>query len=177
MTSKLEKQKLKGMKMYSKEWSLLTQEQIDIILSNHDQLPIKIGKIAKELGITVKKATLQAGISGEIKESNGEVITRINRHDVKERQRFTLAHEIAHFLIHRELIGDGIVDDILYRSVLSDELEQQANRLGADILMPWPLVKESLQNLEGERVETKIEKLAKEFEVSITAMQIRLGKA
>lgn len=163
--------------MYSNEWSRLTPDQVNIILNNHSELPIKVGKIAKELGITVKRATLQAGISGEIRELNGQVITRINRHDVKERQRFTLAHEIAHFLIHRDLIGDGIVDDILYRSVLSDELEQQANRLGADILMPWNLVKERLKLLEGKRIETKIETLAKEFEVSITAMQIRLGKA
>ncbi|MCG7563657.1 ImmA/IrrE family metallo-endopeptidase [Pseudoalteromonas sp. McH1-42] len=164
-------------RMYSNEWSRLTPDQVSIILNNHNELPIKIGKIAKELGITVKRATLQAGISGEIKELDGQVTTRINRHDVKERQRFTLAHEIAHFLIHRDLIGDGIVDDILYRSVLSDELEQQANRLGADILMPWNLVKERLKLLEGKRIETKIETLAKEFEVSITAMQIRLGKA
>lgn len=163
--------------MYSREWSRLDKNQVDIILRNHKELPIKVGKIAKELGIVVKRATLPAGISGEIKEVAGNVVSRINRHDVIERQRFTLAHEIAHFLLHRDLIGDGIVDDILYRSTLSNELEQEANRLGADILMPWPLVKERLSLLEGIRVESKIEQLAKEFEVSNTAMQIRLGKA
>ncbi|NVK23856.1 MAG: ImmA/IrrE family metallo-endopeptidase [Gammaproteobacteria bacterium] len=161
---------------HGKEWSQLSEPQINIILSNHNELPIKVGKIAKELGLVVKKATLEAGISGEIKEVDGTVVARINRHDVKERQRFTLAHEIAHFLIHRHMIGDGIVDDVLYRSKLSDVFEQQANSLGADILMPWSKIKEELKQLEGERIEVKIETLARKFEVSTTAMKIRLGK-
>ena len=43
----------------------------------------------------------------------------VNKGDrYKTRQRFTIAHKIAHFILHREAIGDGIVDDALYRSGL-----------------------------------------------------------
>jgi Zn-dependent peptidase ImmA (M78 family) len=160
----------------SNEWRSLPSEQIEIIVAHLQELPVKVGALAKDLGIIVKKATLSAGISGEIKETNDEVIVRINRHDVKARQRFTIAHEIAHFLLHRDKIGDGITDDILYRSSLSDELEAQANRLAADIIMPWPLIEESLKELKGKKVEEKIEIIAGQADVSVTAMKIRFGK-
>ncbi len=89
---------------------------------------------------------------------------------------FTIAHEIAHYILHRELIGDGIVDDILYRSGLSDHLEAQANRLAADLIMPWPSLHKRIQELSDLKNEELYEQLAKDFEVSTTAMKIRLGK-
>ena len=160
----------------SREWLSLTAEQKAIIESHQDQFPVKVGAIAKAFGINVKKATLAAGISGEIKETRNLVTIRVNRHDVKERQRFTLAHEIAHFLLHRDKIGDGITDDILYRSNLSSAQEAQANRLAADIVMPWSLIQSSLETYDDLKLEQKIERLAQEAEISTTAIKIRLGK-
>ena len=160
----------------SKEWYSLPETQRNIIMQFQQTLPIKVGSIAQKLGITIKRATLAAGISGEIKLIDGKCIVRVNRHDVKTRQRFTVAHEIAHFLLHRELIGDGITDDILYRSTLSDTLEAQANRLAADIVMPWGLIKNYLDQNPGLRTEQKIERLADLAELSTTAIKIRLGK-
>ncbi len=160
----------------SREWGLIPEEQLEIIRKHQRGFPIKVGAIAKDLGIVVKKSTLAAGISGEVKEIKGQCIIRVNRHDVKARQRFTIAHEIAHFLIHRDKIGNGIVDDVLYRSNLSDALEAQANRVAADIIMPWELIKSSLTNYSHLKSESKIEKLSEEVEVSTTAIKIRLGK-
>lgn len=158
------------------EWFLLTEEQKKTIQSHQESFPVPIGSIAKELGLTVKRATLSAGISGEIKCIEKTFTIRVNRHDVKERQRFTIAHEIAHFLLHREKIGDGIVDDILYRSKLSDLLEVQANKLAADIIMPWHLIQECLKRNSDLKSEAKYERIAQEAEVSTTAIKIRLGK-
>ncbi|GJL43869.1 ImmA/IrrE family metallo-endopeptidase [Enterobacter chengduensis] len=160
----------------SSEWISLTEEQASLIRKHQLQFPIAVGAIAKELGIIVKRSTLAAGISGEIKEEDGNVVIRVNRHDVKERQRFTLAHEIAHFLLHRDRIGDGITDDILYRSKLSDFMEVQANRLAADILMPGHLIQPKLKEFTELRDEEKYEKLADIAEVSTTAIKIRLDK-
>ncbi|MCW8336641.1 ImmA/IrrE family metallo-endopeptidase [Vibrio paucivorans] len=163
--------------MMSREWLLLTEMEKNTIASFHNDFPVKVGALAKAFGIVVKSSTLAAGISGEIKkdERSGYVI-RVNRHDVKARQRFTLAHEIAHFLLHKDSIGDGIVDDILYRSSLSDTMEAQANRLAADILMPMPYVNKKMAELSQYREEERIEKVASLLEVSITALKYRLGK-
>lgn len=144
----------------SNEWVSLTKEQISLIRKHQLQFPIAVGAIAKALEITVKRSTLAAGISGKIKEEDENVVIRVNRHDIKERQRFTLAHEIAHFLLHRDRIGDGITDDILYRSKLSDFMEVQANCLAADILMPGHLIQQKLKEFTELRNEEKYEKLA-----------------
>jgi Zn-dependent peptidase ImmA (M78 family) len=160
----------------SKEWETIKESDRNIILDYQNEFPVKVGTLAKMLGADVKISTLNAGISGEIRLIDNIVVIKVNRHDVKERQRFTIAHEIAHFLLHRDKIGDGIIDDILYRSRLSDELEQQANRLAADIIMPWTLIKKSLEKINSDKVEEKIEIVSKLAEVSLTAMKIRFGK-
>lgn len=163
----------------SKEWSRLTAEQVSIIEKHQSEYPIKLGAIANEFGLVVKKATLAANISGEIKETDGVVLIRVNRHDVKARQRYTLAHEIAHFLLHRDLLGDGITDDILYRSSQSNKVEAEANRLAADIVMPMKHVNELIgehakeNNLKMERV---YEKVAECLDVSVSALKYRLDK-
>lgn len=163
----------------SKEWSNLKGEQISVIKKHQLEYPIKLGAIAKEFGLIVKKSTLAANISGEIKEESGSIVIRVNRHDVKPRQRYTLAHEIAHFLLHRDLLKDGISDDVLYRSSLSNAVEAEANRLAADIVMPMnhvnDLVKEysSIENIKAERV---YELVAQRLDVSVSALKFRLGK-
>lgn len=163
----------------SNEWLSLTDQNVALIRNHQQKFPIAVGAIAKDLGIHVKVSTLPAGISGEIKDEKGVIVIRVNRHDTKERQRFTLAHEIAHFLLHRDRIGDGITDDILYRSKLSDFMEIQANRLAADILMPGHLLERKLLELTQDvelRDEQKIERLAEVAGVSTTAIKIRIGK-
>lgn len=160
----------------SKEWNALPENQREILAKFQQEFPVKVGSVAKELGVTIKISTLPAGISGEIRELEGSIVIKVNRHDSKERQRFTIAHEISHFLLHKDKIGDGIIDDVLYRSCLSDELEAQANRLAADIVMPWTLIKRSLDRINADKLEQKIEIIANEAEVSVVAMKIRFGK-
>tara|TARA_R110002124_G_scaffold21624_16_gene82890 strand:- start:1017 stop:1508 length:492 start_codon:yes stop_codon:yes gene_type:complete len=162
--------------MYSREWDRISDAERQIIEAKQSAFPIKVGAIARELGLTVKVSTLKAGISGEIRRDNSNYTIKVNRHDVKERQRFTIAHEIAHYLLHREEIGDGLVDDILYRSRLSSALEAQANRLAADIIMPWPLIQVHLQDFRSLSLPHKIEMLSRLMEVSTTAVKIRLEK-
>jgi len=79
--------------------------------------------------------------------------------------------------LHEEFIGDGITDDILYRSEISDWKEAQANRLAADILMPDDLVSAWLDRARALGVEDITSYLAEKFEVSEGAMRIRLGLA
>jgi Zn-dependent peptidase ImmA (M78 family) len=143
------------------------------LIQRHQMVwPIKVSAIANDLGITVLASSLPHNISGSLSLGKDEKwIIKINRHEVKERQRFTAAHEIAHYLLHKDKIGNEIEDNTLYRSTkLSDELEWEANRLAADILMPWELVRRAID--EGIRTP---EELARKFEVSEVAMKIRLG--
>jgi len=96
----------------------------------------------------------------------------VNSTEAPVRQRFTIAHEIAHFLLHRHLLESkgALVDDTMYRSGLSTAEEAAANKMAAHILMPFSLIN-SLSNNGFNSVES----LARQLQVSKTAMKIRLG--
>ena len=162
----------------TRELALLPENIKDTIRGHQASAPVRLSALASALGVGLKAATLPAGISGEIRpdpSSPGDVVIRVNRHDSDKRQRFTVAHEIAHFLLHRDHIGNGIKDDALYRSSLSDRREAEANRLAADLLMPEHLIADWLERARLLRVDDVASYLAKQFEVSEASMKIRLG--
>lgn len=133
--------------MRAPEWARVNDENRKVV--EHHVLrgpPVKLSALARDLGLTVKStAFANQSISGEIRlEENRSFIVRVNKFENKVRQRFTVAHEISHFLLHRHIIEEenGIRDDVLYRSDLSNKIEAEANRLAADILMPANMVLE-----------------------------------
>ena len=161
--------------MPSREWGRLTVQEAAIIREHQNVIPVPLAPIARELGVEVKASTLAPGISGELRPTADGFVIRVNRHDPRVRQRFTVAHELAHFLLHRDHIGNGIEDDVLYRSELSDQREAEANRLAADILMPEERVREAFAAARGLDNQEVGVNLANQFGVSEAAMRIRLG--
>jgi hypothetical protein len=145
----------------------------DFIRRLQKAIPVDVVAIAKVLGLEVYEShDLPEGIAGKIfrdQKHGGQggysIVVRGN--DPFARKRFTVAHEIAHYLLHRHLFGEGgLIDDALYRSQLSTRLEAQANAVAADLLMPWHLL---------DPISTKpIPELAELFQVSQQAMRIRL---
>ncbi|MBV8829911.1 MAG: ImmA/IrrE family metallo-endopeptidase [Acidobacteriaceae bacterium] len=135
-------------------------------------VPVNIEAIAAVLGLTVwESSRLPEGIAGKLKrdiENGGpsqfSIIVRAQ--DPLVRKRFTVAHELAHYLLHRHLFTDELVDDALYRSTLKTSVEAEANSFAADLLMPRHL----LEQYPGK----SIQELAFLFKVSEQAMGIRL---
>lgn len=162
----------------TREWRKISDHERAIILPFLDEVPVRIATMARALGIEVKTATLKPRISGEIQpslDSPSGYRIRVNRHEAKTRQRFTIAHEIAHYLLHRDFIGDGIEDSILYRSTLSDPREAEANRLAAQLLMPEASILKALRRHGGRATPAVAAIMAEEFNVSEAAMGIRIG--
>ena len=142
--------------------------------SRPDKPPVDVRALAFNLGLDVQYAgTLPGDAAGMICRAQGTnrsgYVIHINGNDNPRRRRFTLAHEIAHYILHRDMIGDGIVDDAMYRSSLGDVFERQANRMAAEILMPPQLVRNYYRF--GDK---SIVRLAADFDVSEEAMRIRL---
>ena len=148
-------------------------ENMDIVRKYQNPDFVDVETLAGELGMKVCYSKQPVNISGAIFKnekvggSRGYVCFVNNTHST-ERQRFTIAHEIAHFILHRDYIGDGITDNGLLRSNLSSEIEIAANRLAADIIMPWHLISHALKNGRENN------ELAKVLKVSNGAMSIRL---
>lgn len=155
--------------------NLPTQERqkIDHYLSEH---PVKLGAIAKQLGVKVLVSTLPRGTSGQISQEDGTFVIRINRHEAKHRQRYTLAHEIAHYLLHRDKIRESgeWSENVLLRSGQPESVEFEANRLASDLVIPSAQLAAVAAEYTGPITNEIIEDLARRFRVSTAAMEIKL---
>jgi len=150
----------------------------EIVLRYTRDHPVDLDGLAEALGLIVRRdPSLPADISGRIERAGPTepfLITINGRHSHR-RQRFTLAHEIGHYVLHRDLIGDGLTDNALYRGRLNsgEELEEyreiEANRYAADLLMPSAAVRAEYRG--GKRSYAEI---AGAFDVSPDAARIRL---
>ncbi len=162
------------------------QQAVESILNSIPelQLPINIESIAKSRGILIKPYPLGDDVSGLLAIENGKAVIGVNHTESKVRRRFTIAHELGHYELHREE-GKLFVDKNfkMFRSQTSgntphnQRLEQEANAFAAAILMPEALVKQEAAKLEFDLgSEEAIQILSKKFDVSSTAMCIRLSK-
>lgn len=140
--------------------------------------PVRLKKIADCLGLRVMLSTLPFGVSGKISASGNEFLIWINRHEPKYRQRFTLAHEISHYLLHRDEIRknpEGWSDSALFRSNQPHEIEYQANRLASDLVVPSDQLEEMTRSMKGSPMTNEmLESLAEQFGVSKATMEIKL---
>lgn len=160
----------------SKEFQSLppsVRHEIDQYLS---QFPVRLGALAGALGVKVLRSTLPRGISGQIGQEDGEFVIRVNRHEAKHRQRFTLAHELAHYLLHKEkIIADGgWSENVLLRSGQPAQVEFEANRLASDLVIPSALLAAAKKDYTGPITDEVIQDLARRFGVSATAIEIKL---
>lgn len=147
---------------------------LDVIRAHQSVAPVPVHDIARELGIEIYSVKWTNGASGCIRrdrkrggKSGFAIFT--NKDHGRMRRRFTIAHEIGHFVLHRNKIGEQIVDNRLYQSRLDGTLEVQAHECAAWILMPWDLVVREVK-----RGADSVEALARRFDVSKSAMSIRL---
>lgn len=136
------------------------------------QLPIDPVRIANVLGIDVFVANMRANVSGTLQKKQGEdPIIYLNRTDSDNRQRFTCAHELGHY-VRRTADGDADYDFVDARDQLASmgthPEEVYANQFAAALLMPADLVR-----LEHRRGLGPV-RLAVRFGVSDDAMGYRL---
>lgn len=140
--------------------------------------PVDPGKIAEALGLKVYAADLQVSVSGMlVKHPAQDPEIYVNGSDSKNRQRFSCAHELGHY-IKRTSEETRTTEEgweyIDFRDPLSakglDTDEIWANQFAAALLMPRGLVEEAHRQIAEPAA------LAYEFGVSSDAMNFRLQK-
>jgi Zn-dependent peptidase ImmA (M78 family) len=110
---------------------------------------------------------------------DGSAVIGINDHHYPNRKRFTLAHEIGHYLLHAE---EGFhIDEkspIAFRDensgLANDSWEVEANQFAAALLMPEKFLREDFRKLSHKSAEDAIDDLADKYEVSTQAMSFRV---
>ncbi len=132
-------------------------------------IPLKETKI----GNIAKKLVPEEEVCGYIeRQPNGKVFIYYNPQHHPNRQRFTIAHELAHYLLgHLDENNKQYRDTAKnFKTSVYDPKEVQANKLAAEILMPENI----LEYLIYKKGITSIKELAKIMQVSEVAMQYRL---
>lgn len=111
-----------------------------------------------------------------MKLADGRFRISINSRHHKNRQRFSMAHEYAHYQLHREHIGTKPEGErILFRNAERNSIEHQANRLASEILMPEAEFIDFVSRESGD-----VRAIATIFDVSPEAVRVRasqLGRA
>jgi Zn-dependent peptidase ImmA (M78 family) len=147
--------------------------------------PVPVEKIAKSLGARVCFSPLDDELSGFIFIKDGVPIIGVNSLHHPNRQRFTIAHEIAHLQLHRDYITSEVhVDKQFAEPVLrrdsssatgTERLEVEANQFAAALLMPADILKGLLKaspiDIEDE---SSLEEWSSAFNVSKAALQYRI---
>ena len=145
--------------------------------------PVDVESIASMLDLRVVTEDLGSDISGLLVSRDGTASIAVRRSDHPNRRRFTIAHEIGHFVLRHHLQGNELVhadrhQEVIYRSPRASEgldpIEVQANQFAASLLMPARLVRERVDSLPKSFSESDVKALANEFKVSEQAMTIRL---
>jgi Zn-dependent peptidase ImmA (M78 family) len=146
--------------------------------------PIDVAQIAKSLGVGIVYGQLGPGVSGLLVSRNQSASIAVKSSDPPVRRRFTIAHEIGHFLLRHYLKRNELVHadenrQIVYRNPQASEgfdpLEVQANQFAASLLMPERLVREHAEKTAKPLSEKDVKILASAFRVSEQAMTIRLS--
>lgn len=147
--------------------------------------PFPFGRIlVEENGLSISYSKkLPSNISGIIlyDKNTKKYLIAVNEDKPKNRQYFSVAHEIGHFFLHKEILltqeiiiddGDAGLSSALYRLDEQQDsiLEKEANNFAASLLMPEHLIKKAWSELHD------VDECAKVFEVSVLAMSIRLAR-
>lgn len=128
--------------------------------------PVPVEAIARDLDVKiVRKPSL--GAAGILQSTRNDATIWVNGSDQPVRQRFTIAHELGHLLLHA--IGIQFRDHAFGPS--RDAKETEANDFAAALLMPlWLLEPIVVGSKRG------TDQLAALFEVSVAAINVQLSK-
>ncbi len=150
------------------------EEVVDTLIKDYKLTPpVDLLSICNDLDIKVKEVDFDDDLSGMLAKKTIYISTNIH----ENRKRFTLAHELGHYLIHKK--ADNSYKGVRFRSehISTQEKneEREANHFASLLLIPTKFLKEELDSL-TEFSEDFIFNLAKKYKVSSIAMTIRLEK-
>lgn len=156
------------------------------LLDEHEvtKAPVPVEKIAFALGAKVRYSPFDDEISGMIYIKGSNPIIGVNSLHPPNRKRFTIAHEIAHLILHNKQIADYVHVDKRFPVLMRDansttgtqQMEMEANHFAAELLMPsfilLPLLKSHILDIDDEE---PLKKLSRKFRVSKQALEYRIS--
>ena len=118
--------------------------------------------------IVIKVEELAPDVSGRLRIEDGVWVITVNSKHPPVRQRFTMGHELGHYLNHRDSMK-SFEDSTFFRSSQKSSMEYMADLFSARLLMPESEINALLKT----GVKT-VKEMAAKFDVSLDAMKYRL---
>jgi Zn-dependent peptidase ImmA (M78 family) len=152
-----------------------------------DAAPVDVETLARSLGAEVQYRPAEENLSGFILRNRKQrsAVIGVNSNHHRNRQRFTIAHEIGHFLLHdqddihvdRNKCGLQIRRRNEESSKGEDDYEKEANVFAAELLMPATFLEQDVASLEDASLldEEVMHPLARKYGVSTQALTFRLA--
>lgn len=134
--------------------------------------PVDVFRIAESEGLVIKyfkprPGTEAVNVSGFLKDNE----IYLNAEESRERQAYTLAHELGHHLMHKDKEVEVLYRQQMYAQA-KGPIEKEADKFAATLLMPKELIEKAKK--EYGLTDLDFEKLAALFGVSRRAMVYRL---
>lgn len=151
----------------------------------HREVPVT--DIIRALDIEVRMEEVDADLSGFLfrDAEKGRAVIGVNAAHPENRVRFTLAHELGHYLLHE---GETVHFDgnrpgmtVSLRSNESskgtNDNEREANLFAAELLMPAKFLEKDLRGQHAMDLmeDGTLAELAKKYKVSVQALTFRLN--
>lgn len=133
---------------------------------------IDVEAIAMDSGIEVQYASL-SGCEASLVGFEDRAIATINPCGVRGRERFSIAHEVGHWHLHRGRSFQCRVDDADLNLASDRAVEKEADTFAAHLLMPQPIFSPLVDQI-GKPTFRQLGELAATFETSLMATALRL---
>jgi Zn-dependent peptidase ImmA (M78 family) len=152
-----------------------------------DNEGINVKQVANELGIELMEYDFGDDVSGVLLRDGDKAKIGYAERTGRKRQRFTIAHELGHYVLDHQRQGVFVDTPERYFTLFRDSnsstgedfQEREANAFAAALLMPLNLVREgtsfiSQSNITRDENFDLVTELATRFNVSNLAMSYRL---
>lgn len=159
----------------------------EALLEKHHirQASIPIETIIESFGIEIRREKVDDDLSGfllrDARKPNAVIGVNASHH--ANRIRFTLAHELGHYLLHEgETVHFDGVRPGMTVSLRSDESskgvndnEKEANLFAAELLMPAKFLERDLRGMQMDLMDDQaLAEIARKYKVSVQALTFRL---
>jgi Zn-dependent peptidase ImmA (M78 family) len=127
-----------------------TRAAVVLRQSGVQTVPVDVWEVARRLGVRIERADLGEDCSGVLVRRGETAVIGVNYAHHPNRQRFTIAHELGHFVLHKgaKYIDKGI-PTVQFRNAESSTgtqtEEREANQFAAALLMPAGLLRREFQ--------------------------------
>jgi Zn-dependent peptidase ImmA (M78 family) len=144
--------------------------------------PVPVEAIARKLKAELRYLAYDGQLSGMIFREGDRTIIGVNALHHPNRQRFTVAHELGHMILHAET---PLFIDKQFKMTRADRKEGEdwvpeeieANRFASELLVPTDFLRRDVDHITLDvEDQHQIEILARRYRVSIPMMTIRINR-